>query len=91
VNISFKHQFAGIKYQAARHGRLARVVTTKPSSASVPSENHSALVVGSSRLFGGCQEHDPEKCVAVFCRDKRGAFARRPCSIKNLEHDGDST
>jgi hypothetical protein len=36
-------------------------------------------------------QHDPEKCVAVFPRDKRNAFARRSCSIKNLERDGDST
>src|SRR5216683_7807173 len=36
-------------------------------------------------------EHDPEKCLAVFPRDKRKAFARRSCSIKNLERDGDST
>ena len=37
------------------------------------------------------QEHDPEKCVTVFPRDKRNAFARRSCSIKNLERDGDLT
>ena len=36
-------------------------------------------------------EHDPEKCAAVFPRDKRDAFARRSCSIKNLERDDDST
>jgi hypothetical protein len=36
-------------------------------------------------------EHDPEKCEAVFPRDKRNAFARRSCSIKNLERDGDLT
>ena len=36
-------------------------------------------------------EHDPEKCVAVFPRDKRNAFARRSCSNKKLERDGDST
>src|SRR6266700_2700949 len=30
-------------------------------------------------------EHDPEKCAAVFPRDKRGnAFARRSCSNKEL-------
>jgi len=28
------------------------------------------------------KEHDPEKCVAVFPRDKREAFARRSCSNK---------
>src|SRR5882757_1106986 len=32
-------------------------------------------------------EHDPEKCEAVFPRDKRNAFARRSCSIKNVERD----
>jgi hypothetical protein len=36
-------------------------------------------------------EHDPEKCVAVFPRDKRVAFARRSCSIKKLKRDDDST
>src|ERR1700704_7078832 len=35
-------------------------------------------------------KHDPEKCVAVFPRDKRNAFARRSCSNKKLERDGDS-
>src|SRR6267154_5342396 len=30
-------------------------------------------------------EHDPEKCVAVFPRDKRKAFARRSCSKNKLE------
>src|SRR5256885_6400713 len=34
-------------------------------------------------------EHDPEKCAAVFPRDKRVAFARRSCANKNLERDDD--
>ena len=42
---------------------------------------------GSTKTF----EHDPEKCVAVFPRDKREAFARRSCSIKDLKRDNDST
>jgi hypothetical protein len=29
-----------------------------------------------------CLEHDPEKWIPVFPRDKREAFARRSCSIK---------
>jgi hypothetical protein len=28
----------------------------------------------------GVLEHDPERCEAVFPRDKREAFARRSCS-----------
>jgi hypothetical protein len=41
-------------------------------------------------------KHDPEKCVAVFPRDKTPrqtarAFARRSCSIKELKRDDDST
>src|SRR5258708_6034732 len=35
-------------------------------------------------------EHDPEKWVPVFPRDKREAFARRSCSNKELEQDDDS-
>jgi hypothetical protein len=35
-------------------------------------------------------EHDPEKRVAVFPRDKREAFARRSCSNKKIERDADS-
>jgi hypothetical protein len=35
-------------------------------------------------------EHDPEKWVPVFPRDKREAFARRSCSNKNIERDDDS-
>jgi hypothetical protein len=41
---------------------------------------------------GGCRlEHDPEKCEAVFPRDKREAFARRSCSNNNLKRDDDSS
>src|SRR4029450_13362309 len=36
-------------------------------------------------------EHDPEKCEAVFPRDKRVAFARRSCSNNNLKRDDDSS
>jgi hypothetical protein len=37
-------------------------------------------------------KHDPERCVAVFRRDKReNAFARRSCSIKEPKLDDDST
>src|ERR1700745_4172894 len=32
-------------------------------------------------------EHDPEKCAAVFPRDKRVAFARRSSLIRSLERD----
>jgi hypothetical protein len=35
-------------------------------------------------------ERDPEKCVAIFPRDKREAFARRSCSNKELYRDDDS-
>ena len=35
-------------------------------------------------------EHDPEKWVPVFPRDKREAFARRSCSNKKIERDDDS-
>jgi hypothetical protein len=35
-------------------------------------------------------EHDPEKWIPVFPRDKREAFARRSCSNKELERDDDS-
>jgi hypothetical protein len=35
-------------------------------------------------------EHDPEKWVPVFPRDKREAFARRSCSNKKIEWDDDS-
>src|SRR5438445_4861869 len=35
-------------------------------------------------------EHDPEKWVPVFPRDKREAFARRSCSNKKVERDDDS-
>jgi hypothetical protein len=35
--------------------------------------------------------HDPEKCEAVFPRDKREAFARRSCSNNNLKRDDDSS
>jgi len=43
--------------------------------------------------------HDPEKhaldliggAKALFPRDKRKAFARRSCTIKNLKRDYDST
>src|ERR1700704_6613278 len=35
-------------------------------------------------------EHDPEKWVPVFSRDKREAFARRSCSNKKIERDDDS-
>src|ERR1700730_13004390 len=31
-----------------------------------------------------CLEHDPEKWLPVFPRDKREAFARRSCSDNNL-------
>src|SRR5262245_61884649 len=36
-------------------------------------------------------EHDPEKCEAVFPRDKRVAFARRSCSNNNLKRDDASS
>jgi hypothetical protein len=41
--------------------------------------------VAKERVFPGffpesAIEHDPEKWVAVFPRDKRGAFARKSCS-----------
>src|SRR6266702_4813472 len=49
------------------------------------------LALASVSSFLGQLEHDPEKCPAVFPRDKRKAFARRSCSIKNLERDDDST
>src|SRR5713226_1475511 len=32
-------------------------------------------------------EHDPEKWLPVFPRDKREAFARRSCSNKKIERD----
>ena len=35
-------------------------------------------------------EHDPEKWVPVFPRDKREAFARRSCSNKKIERDNES-
>ena len=35
-------------------------------------------------------QHDPEKRVPVFPRDKRYAFARRSCSNKTTERDDDS-
>src|SRR5258708_38400485 len=35
--------------------------------------------------------HDPEKCEAVFPRDKRMAFARRSCPNKELKRDDDSS
>ena len=35
-------------------------------------------------------EHDPEKWVPAFPRDKREAFARRSCSNKRIERDDDS-
>jgi hypothetical protein len=35
-------------------------------------------------------EHDPEKWAPGFPRDKRQAFARRSCSNKKIERDGDS-
>src|ERR1700741_4071758 len=35
--------------------------------------------------------HDPEKCAAVFPRDKREAFARRSCANKELKRDDDSS
>src|SRR3984957_18033899 len=38
----------------------------------------------------GGGEHDPEKWVPVFPRDKREAFARRSCSNKKIERDDDS-
>src|SRR6266699_5387462 len=40
--------------------------------------------------LGGVLEHDPEKWVPVFPRDKREAFARRSCSNNKLERDDDS-
>src|SRR6267143_6913906 len=39
---------------------------------------------------GGYLQHDPEKWVPVFPRDKREAFARRSCSNKKIERDDDS-
>ena len=36
-------------------------------------------------VFEFSLEHDPEKWVPVFPRDKRGAFARRSCSNKKIE------
>jgi hypothetical protein len=39
---------------------------------------------------GGSLEHNPEKWVPVFPRDKRSAFARRSCSSKKIERDDDS-
>jgi hypothetical protein len=36
-------------------------------------------------------EHDPDKWLPVFPRDKREAFARRSCSNTKIEHDADST
>ncbi len=36
-------------------------------------------------------KHDPEKWAPVFPRDKREAFARRSCSNKKIERDGDLT
>jgi hypothetical protein len=35
-------------------------------------------------------EHDPEKWIPVFPRDKREAFARRSCSNEKTERDDDS-
>ena len=35
-------------------------------------------------------EHDPDKWVPIFPRDKREAFARRSCSNKKIERDDDS-
>ena len=35
-------------------------------------------------------EHDPERWLRFFPRDKREAFARRSCSNKKMERDDDS-
>ena len=42
-------------------------------------------------LYGYDLAHDPEKCAAVFSRDKREAFARRSCANNKLKRHGDST
>ena len=39
----------------------------------------------------GALRRDPEKCEAVFPRDKRVAFARRSCPNKKLNRDDDSS
>src|SRR5579862_857527 len=36
-------------------------------------------------------EHDPEKWIPVFPRDKREAFARRSCSIKQMRRTRHAT
>ena len=36
-------------------------------------------------------EHDPEKWIPVFPRDKREAFARRSCSNNKMSDEHDST
>jgi hypothetical protein len=51
-------------------------------------------LVAEARPFDGgifsVLEHDPEKWMPVFPRDKREAFARRSCSNKKIERDDDS-
>ena len=51
------------------------------------SADHEAVGLTLGERFA--PEHDPEKCEAVFPRDKREAFARRSCSNKELKRDDD--
>src|SRR5882724_41723 len=59
-----------------------------------PSEDSAAkrdpATARSPDFFSRFLEHDPEKWVPVFPRDKREAFARRSCSNKKIERDHDS-
>src|SRR5882757_9508613 len=49
-----------------------------------------ACIAGATCSCGRALEHDPEKWIPVFPRDKREAFARRSCSNKKIERDDDS-
>src|SRR6266705_3854971 len=58
-----------------------------------PRRAHRIGRAGNDCIFVGMSvalEHDPEKWIPVFPRDKREAFARRSCSNKKIEWDDDS-
>ena len=69
---------------------------TSPEQGAIRSAQRAGLVARQSKgqnwSNGGplMLEHDPEKWVPVFPRDKREAFARRSCSNKKIERDDDS-